>query len=78
MNKTVLGEDDISNAGIYSTLSKVYTKKKDYDKAINILSQVWELTENKFGKDSLETAHVYSDFAKVYSKKKDFEEAVKY
>jgi hypothetical protein len=24
MNKTVLGEEDISNASIYSTLSKVY------------------------------------------------------
>jgi len=34
MNKTVLGNDDISNAGIYSTLSKVYLKKKDFDKAI--------------------------------------------
>lgn len=78
MNKTVLGDDDISNAGIYTTLAKVYSKKKDYDNAINILSQVWELTETKFGKDSLQTAHVYADFAKVYSKKKDFEEAVKY
>lgn len=52
MNKTVLGEEDISNAGIYSTLSKVYLKKKDYDNAINNLSKVWELTENHFGKDS--------------------------
>lgn len=38
MNKTVLGEDDISNAGIYSILSKVYLKKKDYDNALNNLT----------------------------------------
>ena len=34
MNKTVLGNDDISNAEIYSTLSKVYLKKKDYENSI--------------------------------------------
>jgi tetratricopeptide (TPR) repeat protein len=76
MNKTVLGEDDISNASIYSTLSKVYLKKKDYDKALNQLSKVWELTETKFGKDSIEIAQVYLDTAKVYYKKKEYDEAI--
>jgi tetratricopeptide (TPR) repeat protein len=76
MNKTVLGEEDISNASIYSTLSKVYLKKKDYDKALNQLSKVWELTETKFGKDSIEIAQVYLDTAKVYYKKKEFDEAI--
>ena len=56
MNKTVLGEDDISNAGIYTTLAKVYIKKKDYENAVTNLSQVWELTEKSFGRDSLEIA----------------------
>lgn len=76
MNKTVLGEEDISNASIYSTLSKVYLKKKDYDKALSQLSKVWELTEAKFGKDSIEIAQVFLDLAKVYYKKKDYEEAI--
>lgn len=76
MNKTVLGDEDISNATIYSTLSKVYLKKKDYDKALAQLSKVWELSEAKFGKDSLEIAQIYLDLAKVYYKKKDFEEAI--
>ena len=78
MNKTVLGEDDISNASIYSTLSKVYLKKKDYDKALNQLSKVWELTEQKFGKDSFEIAQVYLDMAKVYHKKKDLNDAIEH
>ena len=78
MNKTVLGADDISNAGIYSTLSKVYLQKKEYENSIQNLSQVWELTENKFGKDSIEIALVYLDFSKIYSKKKDLDEAIKY
>lgn len=77
MNKTVLGEDDISNSGIYSILSKVYLKKKDYDNALNNLSQVWELHEKAYGKDSPELGPVHLDFAKVYSKKKDYDEAVK-
>ena len=76
MNKTVLGDEDISNASIYSTLSKVYLKKKEYDKALAQLSKVWELSEAKFGKDSLEIAQVYLDLAKVYYKKKEFEEAI--
>jgi len=76
MNKTVLGDEDISNASIYSTLSKVYLKKKDYDKSLAQLSKVWELSEAKFGKDSLEIAQVYLDLAKVYYKKKDFDEAI--
>ncbi len=37
MNKTVLGNDDISNAGIYNALSKVYLKKKDYENSLNNL-----------------------------------------
>ena len=78
MNKTVLGDEDISNAGIYTILAKVYIKKKDFENAFSNLSQVWELTENKFGRESLEISQVYIDFAKVYFKKKDFEEAVKY
>lgn len=78
MNKTVLGEEDISNASIYLTLSKVYSKKKDYDKALNQLSKAWELTETKFGKDSIEIAQVYLDMAKVYHKKKEFEEAIEH
>lgn len=76
MNKTVLGDEDISNASIYSTLSKVYLKKKDYDKSLAQLSKVWELSEAKFGKDSLEIAQVYLDLAKVYFKKKDYEDAI--
>ena len=76
MNKTVLGEEDISNASIYSTLSKVYWKKKDYDKALTQLSKVWELTETKFGKDSIEIAQVYLDLANVYHKKKEYDDAI--
>ena len=76
MNKTVLGEEDISNASIYSTISKVYLKKKEYDKALSQLSKVWELTENKFGKESLEIAQVYLDLAQVYYKKKELDDAI--
>jgi len=78
MNKTVLGNEDISNAGIYTTLSKVYLQKKDFENSIWNLEQVWELTENKYGKESTEISHVYLDFAKVYYKKKDFNEAIKF
>lgn len=78
MNKTVLGANDISNAGIITTLSKVYMQKKEYENSIQNLEQVWELTEKKFGKDSIEIALVYQDFAKIYSKKWDLDESIKY
>lgn len=76
MNKTVLGEGDISNASIYSTISKVFLKKKEYDKALSQLSKVWELTEVKFGKESLEIVQVYLDLAKVFFKKNEIQDAI--
>jgi len=38
MNKTILGEEDMSNASIYRVLAEVHSKKKEYDRAINYLS----------------------------------------
>lgn len=35
MNQEVLGGNHMSNAAIFTVVSNVYTKQKEYDKAIN-------------------------------------------
>jgi tetratricopeptide (TPR) repeat protein len=59
-------------------MAHVHSKLKEYDNAINCLSQVWELAEAKFGRKAEEVGKVYLELAKVYLKKKEFEEAISY
>jgi len=59
-------------------MANVYTKLKDYDNAINYLSNVWELAESKFGRKAEEVGKVYLELASVYLKKKDFDEAISF
>ncbi len=49
MNKQVLGETHISNCDIFTVMSHVYAKLKDFENAVNYLFQVWEIYEAKFG-----------------------------
>lgn len=51
----------------------MYTKLKDYDNAVNYLSSVWEISEQKYGTSSEEVGNVYIELAKVYLKKKDYD-----
>ena len=73
MNKQVQGEDHPSNCAIYTAISHVHQKMKDYDTAINYLSQVWELSQAKFGDNSEEVGRSYLELAAAYLKKKDFD-----
>ena len=63
MNKQVMGEDHISNCNIYTVISHVYQKLKDFDNAINYLCQVWELCQAKFGDQSPEVGNAYLELA---------------
>ncbi len=72
----MLGDDHESNGNIYTVIAHVFTRMKDYENAINYLSQVWELYEAKFGKASEPVGRIYVELAKVYLKKKDFNEAI--
>ena len=78
MNKKILGDEHISNASIYQVLSQVYLKMKEYDQAIDYLTQTRDLAENTFGSSSDQTVDVYSQLAKVYFKKGSYDEAIDY
>ena len=41
INKAMLGEDHISNTGIYSLMAQVLMKMEKYDEALNNLTKVF-------------------------------------
>ena len=43
MNQEVLGGDHMSNAAIFTVVSNVYSKQKEYEKAIIQLQQVEQI-----------------------------------
>lgn len=59
-------------------MSHVHQRLKDYDNAINLLFQVWELYQQIFGSTSLEVASSYLELAQANLKKKDFNEAINF
>lgn len=81
MNIEVLGNDHMSNAAIFTVVSNVYTKQKEFDKAIIQLknvetiyqqhSQDWKLQFEQLG-------NTYLEMARVYYKAKDLEQAIVY
>ena len=51
---------------------------KDYDKALNILADAWELYEEIFGKQSEQVANCYLELALTHGKKKEYEDAINF
>jgi tetratricopeptide (TPR) repeat protein len=76
MNKQVMGEDHHSNCLIYTAMSHVHQRLKDYETASNLLFQVWEMYQAQFGGASLEVGRAYIELAQVHMKKKDIHEAI--
>ena len=78
MNKQVMGEEHHSNCLIYVAMSHVHQRLKDYDTAVNLLLQVWELYQGQFGDQSIEVGKAYIELAQVHLKKKDYNEAINF
>ena len=78
MNKQVMGEEHHSNCLIYVAMSHVHQRLKDYDTAVNLLLQVWELYQGQFGEQSIEVGKAYIELAQVHLKKKDYNEAINF
>lgn len=78
MNKQVMGEDHHSNCLIYVAMSHVHQRLKDFDTAVNLLLQVWELYQGQFGENSIEVGKSYLELAQAYLKKKDYNEAINF
>ena len=57
-------------------IGQVYLRQKDYERALNVLADAWELFEMSFGKVSEQVGNCYLEIAAVHHKKKDLEEAI--
>ena len=59
-------------------IGQVYLRQKDYESALNILGEAWELYEMAFGTQSEQVGHCYIEIASVHNRKKDLEEAIQF
>ncbi|OMJ78716.1 hypothetical protein SteCoe_21393 [Stentor coeruleus] len=71
MNKALLGDDNLSHAPILIALSKVQAKQKDYAKALDSMTSVWELYEAHYGMKHEAMIEVYSEMAEIYHQQND-------
>lgn len=81
MNIEVLGGDHLSNANIFTIVSQVYTKQKDFENAIVQLKNVIAIFEQHSQDPSLQAEHLgntYLEMAKVYTKAKEFDLAIEF
>lgn len=75
-NQNMNGPKDISNTSILSALSKVHFKQKEHSKALEYLTEVWEIYESKFGMKHEIMIEVYTDMAEIYKSQGDTKNAV--
>lgn len=74
MNIDVLGGDHMSNAQIFTVVSNVYTKQKDFNKALLQLQKVekiYMIHSNDVVQQQENLGKTYLEMAKVLSKNKD-------
>lgn len=76
MNKALLGDDNLSHAPILSALSKVQVKQKDFSKALDSMTSVWELYEAHFGMKHEAMIEVYADMAEIYHQQNDVSNSI--
>lgn len=57
-------------------ISQVYLRQKDFEGALNVLGESWELFEMAFGSQSEQVGNCYIEIANVHNRKKDLEEAI--
>ena len=74
MNIEVLGGDHMSNAAIFTVVSNVYTKQKEYEKALMQLKKVEQIYLQHSNDPLLQSEHIgntYLEMARVLNKSKD-------
>lgn len=59
-------------------IGQVYTRQKEYDHALNVLTQSYELFELSTGKESEHVGNCFLEMAGIYNKKKDIKGAIDY
>ena len=84
MNMEVLGGDHMSNAQIFTVVSNVYTKQKEYEKAFSQLKKVEQIYLQHTNDETMQQeqlGNTYLEMARVLNKSKEdenLEEAIHY
>ena len=59
-------------------IGQVYLRQRDYESALNVLGEAWELFEMAFGTQTEQVGNIYLEIAVVHNKKKDADEAIQF
>jgi tetratricopeptide (TPR) repeat protein len=78
MNRQILGETHPSNAQILLVIGQVYTRQKEFDRALTVLAESYMLFELSTGKESEHVGNCFLEMAAIHNKKKDITEAINY
>ena len=76
MAKNIFEPYDQRCAGILTLVSNCFVKMKEYDKALEYMQQVWQISEQHYGFKSESCGLVYLETAKIYGKKEDWPHAI--
>lgn len=68
----------MSNAQILLVIGQVYTRQKDFERALNVITDAWELFDMNHGKSSEQVGNCFLEMASIHNKKKDFAEAINF
>ena len=78
MNKTLFGEDHVSNADIYYILSRINTKLKNYDAALKNLESMFTIYEKIYGYNSEKSAKISMEIGQIYELENEFKDSIEY
>ena len=78
MNKTLFGEDHVSNADIYYILSRINTKQKNYDAALNNLRSMFGIYEKIYGYNSEKSAKISMEIGQIYELENAIKDSIDY
>ena len=78
MNKTLFGEDHVSNADIYYILAKIHTKLGNYNVAIENYGNMFKIYEKIYGYDSEKSAKISMEMGQIYELADNIQESIEY
>ena len=78
MNKTLFGEDHVSNADIYYILSRINTKSKNYDAALKNLQSMFNIYEKIYGYNSEKSAKISMEIGQIYEFANEIKDSIEY
>ena len=76
MNKTLFGEDHVSNADIYYILSRINTKSKNYDAALKNLQNMFNIYEKIYGYNSEKSAKISMEIGQIYELQNEIKDSI--